>query len=65
MYFPGSISAAIINLRIIGELGNSVVFSTIGRFCYLLSNSTLIDNYGALYIVNRKELLEQGTFKEA
>ena len=42
-----------------------MVFSTIGRFRYLLSDSTLIDNCGALYMVNRKELLEQGTFKEA
>ena len=65
MYFPGSINATIIDLYIIGELSNSIVFSTISRFYYLLSNSTLIDNYGILYIVNYKELLKRGTFKEA
>ena len=42
-----------------------MVFSTISRFRYLLSDSTLIDNCGILYIVNYKELLERGTFKEA
>ena len=65
MYFLGSISATIIDLYIIGELGNSAVFSTINRFRYLLSNSTFIDNYSAFYVVNYKELLERGTFKEA
>ena len=58
MYFLGSINAVIIDLYIIGELGNSIVFSTISRFYYLLSNSTLIDNYSVLYVVNYKELLE-------
>ena len=65
MYFPGSISAVIIDPRIIEELGNSIVFSTISGFYYPLSDSTLIDNCNILYVVNRKELLEQGTFKEA
>ena len=41
-----------------------MVFSTISRFHYLLSNSTLINNYSTFYIVNYKELLERGTFKE-
>ena len=58
MYFLGSINATIIDLYIIEELGNSIVFSTISRFYYLLSNSTLINNYSVLYIVNCKELLE-------
>jgi hypothetical protein len=33
--------------------------------CYLLANSTLINNYGIIYLVNDKNLLVLGSFIQA
>ena len=38
---------------------------TINWSRYLYSNSILVDNYSALYIVNNKDLFELGTFYKA
>jgi hypothetical protein len=32
--------------------------------CHLLSNLTLFDNYGAVYLVNNKALLKPGLFSK-
>jgi hypothetical protein len=41
------------------------VFATIEYRSHPLSDSTLFDNYDALYLVNSKELIIAGTFKSS
>ena len=41
------------------------MFLTIDWSYYLYSNSILVDNCGALYIVNNKDLFKLGTFYKA
>ena len=63
--FPGTVSAAVIDPKLMGELGNWGVFSTIDWSRHPYSNSTLVDNCGALHVVNNKDLFEPGTFRKA
>ena len=56
--YRASYNAAIIAPWLDESLG---VFTVIGRNRHPLSDSTLLDNCGAVHIVNRKDLLEPGT----
>jgi len=64
--FPGSINAAVINahmMEAITEVAGQ--FSTTGFTRHPLSDSTLVDNCGAMHLVNRKSLLVEGSFRRA
>jgi len=55
--------AIIINPSLLKKLEESLgVYAATSQVPHQLSNSTLLNNYGALYIVNRKELLLPGSF---
>ncbi len=44
---------------------NNYVFITIEYRPYLLLDLTLFNNYGALYLVNSKDLIMAGTFRSS
>jgi hypothetical protein len=62
--FPGRINAAILDPELILE--SSGIYATGIDFSrHPLSASTLLDNCGAMHLVNDKSLLEPGSFKPA
>jgi hypothetical protein len=62
--YPGKISAALMDPLLISESMGGV-YATLNSNKHPLSSSTLLDNCGAMHLVNSKELLEPGTFRKA
>ncbi|KAH8598601.1 hypothetical protein B0O99DRAFT_506280, partial [Bisporella sp. PMI_857] len=61
--FPGAVNAAVIDPTLMENIQQ--VYATLRGTKHPLSKSTLLDNCGAMHLVNAKELLEPGSFKEA
>lgn len=66
--YPGSINASVIDPSVMRELLNPTLVCSVSsdryeRARHPLSDSTLIDNCGAVHLVNNEELLVEGSFK--
>ncbi|KAG6078719.1 hypothetical protein E4U15_004141 [Claviceps sp. LM218 group G6] len=59
---PGHISAAIIDPKDIPHRNS--VYATTGPCPHMFAESTLLDNCGAMHVVNDRNKLEKGTFRE-
>ena len=60
--FLRSINATFINLLLITPTPGQRVYITLDFARYLLSASTLLDNYNAMHLINSKELLKLKSF---
>jgi hypothetical protein len=58
--YPGSINAALIDPKLLNE--SIGIYATSSGTPHHLSKSTLLDNCGAMHLVNSKDLLEPGSF---
>jgi hypothetical protein len=63
--YPGNFNAALVDpILIIQEPGQGI-YATLDFSRHPLLQSTLLDNYGAMHLVNSKELINPGTFVKA
>ncbi len=62
-YFLGNINACIIDPTLLLELGEGI-YTTLNFLAYLFLDSTLLNNYRAIYLVNSKEMLVPGLFRK-
>ena len=62
--YPGKINAALMDPQLISESSGGI-YATLNFARHPLSDSTLLDNCGAMHLVNSKDLLEPGTFRPA
>lgn len=64
--YPGSISAALIDPMLLQHDPQSLgIYTTMDFNAHPLSKSTILDNGGALHLVNSMELLEPGSYTKA
>ncbi len=62
-YFLGNINAYIIDPTLLLELGERI-YTMLDFLAYLFLDSTLLNNYKAVYLVNSKEMLIPGLFRK-
>jgi hypothetical protein len=62
-YFLGNINAYIIDPTLLLKLGEGI-YATLDFLAYLFLDSTLLNNYRAVYLVNNKEMLVPGLFRK-
>jgi hypothetical protein len=62
LYLESSISATLLNPTLITAGPSIRIYATLDFSKHLLLESTLFDNYNAMYLVNNKERLDKGSF---
>ncbi len=62
-YFLDNINACIINPTLLLKLGEGI-YAILDFLAYPFLDSTLLDNYRAIYLVNSKEMLVPGLFRK-
>jgi hypothetical protein len=62
LYLKSSISTALLNPTLITAGPSIRIYATLDFSKHLLLESTLFNNYGAIYLVNNKERLNKGSF---
>ena len=61
--YPGNFGTVIIDLILLTREPGIRIYATQLDFSrYLFSQSTLLDNYGVIHVVNNKALLDKGSF---
>jgi hypothetical protein len=63
--FPGNFNTALVNLILIIQSPGQGIYIILDFSRYPLSQSTLLDNCNAMYLVNSKDLINSGTFIKA
>jgi hypothetical protein len=62
LYLKFSISITLLDLILITARPSIKIYATLDFSKHLLLESTLFDNYNAIYLVNNKEWLNKGSF---
>jgi hypothetical protein len=63
--FPGNFNTALVNPMLIIQSPGQGIYIILDFSRYPLSQSTLLDNCSAIYLVNSKDLINSGTFIKA
>ena len=63
--FPGNFNAALVNPMLMIQSPGQGIYIMLDFSRHPLSQSTLLDNYGAMHLVNSKDLINSGTFIKA
>jgi hypothetical protein len=63
-HFPGNINACIMDPTLLLEPGEGM-YATLDFSAHPFSDSTLLDNCGAVHLVNSKEMLVPGSFRKS
>jgi hypothetical protein len=63
--YPGNFNTTLVDPILIIQEPRQGIYVTLDFSRHPLSQSTLLDNYGAIHLVNSKELIDPGTFVKA